>query len=365
MSLDTKPQRPKRATTLLFALAPLITPTLFTPAMAQAPSTTELQTSNPADPVIEAYTPPKPKHIDIPQFPHDQLLQNNEGWVQLSFMVDPDGKPFDATVVRSVGNKKFEKLALDSIQHATFEPATLNGKPTEARFEMKYEFEDRRPGLASGARKDFIRAYKALGIAIESGDRPAADAALQKLEVNNLYEDAYTGIVQYMYARQWGTPSQQLDALNRAIAEEPRAHYLPNELFRGALLDSFRLQANLHMYSEAMTTWDRLQHTGLDKGTAMKLKEVIARLDAIRKDDSAYTVQGAIEDGRWHLHLFKRHFQVRVNDGQVSDVKLRCDKHHYMFAFDPSLQYTLNSHAGDCSIELLGAPGTRFDFIQF
>lgn len=247
MSLDTKPQRPKRATTLLFALAPLITPTLFTPAMAQAPSTTELQTSNPADPVIEAYTPPKPKHIDIPQFPHD----------------------------------------------------------------------------------------------------------------------AYTGIVQYMYARQWGTPSQQLDALNRAIAEEPRAHYLPNELFRGALLDSFRLQANLHMYSEAMTTWDRLQHTGLDKGTAMKLKEVIARLDAIRKDDSAYTVQGAIEDGRWHLHLFKRHFQVRVNDGQVTDVKLRCDKHHYMFAFDPSLQYTLNSHAGDCSIELLGAPGTRFDFIQF
>jgi hypothetical protein len=132
-----------------------------------------------------------------------------------------------------------------------------------------------------------------------------------------------------------------------------------------ALLDSFRLQVNLRDYAGAMTSWKRLQRSGIDKDTSAKLNAVVGQLEKIRNDDSAFSVRGAITDGNWYLHLFKRHFRAKVSDGSLTEVKLRCDKHHYFFAFDPALEYQVNSVAGNCSIELLGTPGTHFDLIQF
>ncbi len=70
-------------------------------------------------------------------------------------------------------------------------------------------------------------------------------------------------------------------------------------------------------------------------------------------------------EGTWHVHLFKRHFQAEVAEGYISQVKLRCQKHYVFFAFDPKLQYQVDSKDGDCSMELLGAPGTRFKLMQF
>jgi TonB family protein len=345
---------------------------LRSPQPSQSPppepsALSEPKTDTPAytDAAIELFTSPKPKHIDVPEFPPEQLFQNNEGWVELSLMVDPSGKPFDVTVVRSTGNRKFEDIATHAIERSTFEPGMLNGVPVEAGFEMKYKFTNARLDREPGARPEFIRAYKALEAAVKSGEQAAADTAMKNLEVTNLYEDAFCGLAQYIYAGRWGDPSQQLRGLQRAIAEEDRAHYLPPEMFRVALLDSFRLQVNLHDYAGAMTTWKRLQRSRIDKDTSAKLNAVVGQLEKIRNDDSAYPVRGAITDGNWYLHLFKRHFRAKVSDGSLTEVKLRCDKRHYFFAFDPALEYQVNSVAGNCSIELLGTPGTHFDLIQF
>jgi hypothetical protein len=112
-------------------------------------------------------------------------------------------------------------------------------------------------------------------------------------------------------------------------------------------------------------TWKRLLHAGIDKDTTAKYQVVVADLEALRTNDSPYSLEGAITDGKWFLHLFKHNFQAKVTSGALTEVKLRCDKHYYFFAYDADLQYQVNAHAGDCSIELLGAPGTRFDLIQF
>lgn len=314
---------------------------------------------------VELFTSPKPKHIDAPEFPPDQLSDYNEGWVKLSFMVDPSGKPFEVTVAQSSGNKRFEQIATRALEHSTFEPGMLNGQPVEAGFEMKYKFENTNLTRQPGARREFIRAYRGLESAVKSADRAAADQAMAQLKVTNLYEDAYYGLAQDRYAYKWGTPSEQLAGLQRAIAEEDKAHYLSNELFRAALLDSFRLQVGMRDYAGALTTWKRLLHAGIDKDTVAKYQPVVDHLETIRTDDSAYEVEGTMTDGKWYLHLFKHNFEANVTSGSLTEVKLRCDKHHYFFAFDPKLDYKINPHAGDCSIELLGAPGTRFNLIQF
>jgi TonB family protein len=293
------------------------------------------------------------------QLRHDGI----EGWVTLGLMVDANGKPFEVTIIRSTGDKIFERTAKRAVEHSIFEPGSLNGKPIESGTEVKYKFETVPP--STGATRAFIDAYKSLMAAVDAGDRPAADTAMNKLKVTNLYEDAYAGIATYTYATKWGDASQQLAGLRRAIAEEKDARYLPKDVFRSALLGCIKLELTAREYAEAMITWHHLEKMGIDTDTTAVLKPIIAKLEKIRSDATRYEVPGQMPEGTWHLHLFKQHFQAAVSEGYISQVKLRCDKRYVFFAFDPTLQYQVADGAGKCAIELDGAPGTTFKLIQF
>jgi TonB family protein len=307
------------------------------------------------------FTAPHPKKIEAPGFPLGE--QDREGWVELAFMVNQSGKPFEVTVIRSTGNQTFEKIATKAIERSTFEPGTLNGKPVESGYELKYLFMN--GALQPGVNRDFFSAYRSLTEAINAGNRMAADAAMPRLKITNLYEDAYFGLANYNYASKWGDESQQLEGLRRAIAHEDRARYLPNNVFRSALLACIQLELKTHEYAEATITWKRLEKLGIDKNTATQLKAAVEKLETLRSDDSAYEVSGLISERNWYLHLFKRHFRAVVSEGYISEVRLRCDKRYVFFPFDSTLQYQVTSKDGSCSIELAGAPGTRFKLIQF
>jgi TonB family protein len=345
--------------------------------LAQTPHNQEAETRTQEQIPIELFRGPYPKNIVGPDCAirgrtadHSgacqALLGRNEGWAELGFMVDPRGKPFEIAVTRSTGNKGLDEAATKALEQSTFEPASLNGKPIESGFELKYLFRDSAMGSSSGASGAFVRGYEALLSAVNSADRAAADAALGQLKIGNLYEDAYFGLATYSYATKWGDESQQLEGLRRAIAEEEVAHYLPKDLFQSALIARMKLELNAHQYAEVMTTWKRLKKSGVDKATESQVLHVIDQLQKLRSDDSAYEVTGRImPEGRWFLHLFKRHFQAVVSEGSLSQVKLRCDKRFVYFTFDPKLQYEVESSYGNCGVELEGAPGTQFKLVQF
>ena len=302
------------------------------------------------------------KNFKGPSYPTGERREGNEGWVVLCFMVDANGKPYEPAVIRSSGSKVFENEALKAVDNLTFEPATLNGHPVDSAYEIKFKYSLTTP--AAGARPGFVRGYQALIQAIKAHDKGAADTALQKLQVNNLYEDAYFGLATYNYAAHWGDQTQQLAGLERAIAGEGSAHYLPKEVFAAALQAQLQLQLQTKDYAGVLITWEKLQRAGIDAETADKIKPVIVQLETLRTDDRQYSVPGKLIDGTWYLRLFKRHFRVVVSDGHVSDIKLRCDKRYVFFGFDPQLQYETASQYGKCSLELVGEPGTTFSLIQ-
>ena len=324
---------------------------------------------------VEVFTAPRPMKIAKPDCDVggsgalrradacEELLEGNEGWVTLGLMVDPSGKPYEVTVISSTGNRTFERVATKAIEQSTFEPASLNGKPIESGYELKYKFVNGKTPY-SGAKPEFVSAYRALLAAINAGDQAAADAAMKNLKITNLYEDAYFGLATYDYASKWGDESQQLAGLRRAIAGEDRAQYLPVDTFRSALLACMKAELKARLYAEAMDTWNRLEKSGVANNTAAQLKPIIEQLEKLRSDDSAYAVHGQMPEGRWYLHLFKRHFQIVVREGSLSDVRLRCDRRYVFFAFDPTLTYQVANKDGSCSIELEGTPGTRFDLVQ-
>lgn len=313
---------------------------------------------------LEVFKGPITKQVQPPTYPISELLKGYEGWVNLNFMIDPQGKPYEIVVTDSSGNEAFEQAALVGAQKWTFEPASIGGMPIHAGHNMKVRFAQG-ASPASGASRPFVKTYRKMMQAIAANDRPGADAELAKLEAQNLYEDAYLHLGKYNYYHAWGNEIQQLQELRGAIAHEDVAQYLPKAMFAAALQSLFPLQVKAKDFAGAMQTWHRLQKSSADKEALANWKKTVAMMETLRQDDHSYSVLGEIQSGTsWFFRLFKGRFKIIVRNGHLSEVKLRCDKKYVFFRYEADLQYSIGKKLSNCDMELVGEPGTRFDVIQ-
>lgn len=311
---------------------------------------------------VELFKGPRGIDLKPPSYPQSERYSGGEGWVIVNVMIDPEGKPYEPTVVDSTGNKVFEKVALETVEKWRFEPASMNGTPIHAGNTLKLQFQ---LSGATGAREQFVKAYGQLVKAVDAGDRERADSRLALLEVHNLYEDAYRGIAQYKYYLKWGTPAQQLAAVRRALAGEKDAKYLSKDVFRSVLQTALSLEIRLQDYASALRTWEALRASGLDEASRAQWQTSIDKIQALRTDDKAYAVAGDFgERSSWFYGLLKRKFQLEVASGSIAEIKLRCDRQYVFFRFDPTLQYSIAGNNTGCSMELVGQPGTKFRLIQ-
>jgi TonB family protein len=317
---------------------------------------------------VETFRDPRPVSIPWPSYgvpsravagSAEELQDAGDGWVTLSMMVDAQGKPFEVGVVRSTGNKRFEQLAVRVMERATFEPASLGGKPIPSVYEREYRF---RQFGSQGARGGFIDGFKALQSACTADDRAAANAAMQKMSVTTLYEDAYYGMAQYLYASRWGDVSQQETGLWRAIAGQT---FLSSADRTAILLANFKLQAQKHDYFQALRMGELLKKSSADPDLMAKLEPIIETIEQLRKGPAAYEMSGSIgENGAWFVHLFKHSFRAESASGLISQVKLRCTRGFYSFPFDAGLQYEVPDQYGECTLSLEGTPGTQLRLTQ-
>lgn len=310
---------------------------------------------------VDLYKGPKSIEMQPPRYPESERQSGGEGWVIVNMMIDPEGKPYEATVVESTGNPVFEKAALAAVDKWRFEPASVNGTPIHAGGNYKLQFQ---LTGENGASESFARAYKQLVKAVDEGDRERADSRLALLKPHNLYEDAYAGLASYTYYHKWGNAEQQLSAIRRAIAGEKDARYLPKGAFTAAQQAALALEIQSQDYARALRTWRALRDN-LDAERRAQLQKSIDQIQALRSNDQAFAVNGEIVMGSsWYYELLKRRFQIDVTSGAVAEIKLRCDQQYVFFRYDPQLQYTISGNNSGCWMELVGDPGTKFRLIQ-
>jgi TonB family protein len=304
---------------------------------------------------------PKGKSFYRPLYPVD-ASSREEGWVILSYMVDAKGKPYEVGVVEATGDSIFRREAVKAIERSTFYPATLNGHPVDSVYQSRYTFTI--DGQPLGARPDFVAAYRQVLRSIDAGDQTAADDALSKLKVTNLYEDAYWGLARFQYAVRWEDDLQQLHYLKHALGPYQEPVFLERSSWKAALLERFRLQIKLRYYGEAIGTWATLKKYRVDAGTTTKIEQLIGTLEKLRANSEAYNVSGELSDYGWSLQLFKPHFRISA-DSSLAEIKLRCDKGYLTFAFDQSIEYHVEGKYGGCVIQLEGTPDTHVTLTQF
>jgi TonB family protein len=323
---------------------------------------------------VEVFRGPKVlKFPPLPFFPTKERLAGEEGWVQVNFMIDTQGKPYEISVTDSTGNAAFEKIATEFFQQVVYQPAMLGKNPVHSGYVSKLRFEagtmeasgsTNRLRTKQRASTKFAAAYRAASEAIEAGDRPKADELIANLTVKNLYEDAYKNIARYNYYKKWGTEKQQLAALQGAVAGEDRADYLSKELFHAALHAMLTLQLKHNDFGRAMWTWERLKWVAPAK-EVKQWEGTIEQVMAARRDTRPLPLAGEIEKGTsWFGKLFRNRFELTLASGNVSEIKLRCQKQYLFFRYEPNVLYTVKKSDDACDIEVIGEPGAKFVIVQ-
>lgn len=316
--------------------------------------------------LLEVYTAPKALEIKSPSYPYTNRIRGSEGWVNLNFMVSPQGEPYEITVTGSTGDSQFEDAAIKAMSKSRFAPAHYQGVAIDAGMNYKVAF--RLNGGQPGARSKFVRKYKRVIEAIDGGDRTKADAIFAEITEGallNLYEDAYLALAQYRYLRQWGNAATQLRVLRRAVAYEDSDTYLPGQLFTAALRHTFALEVESQDFSRALKTARTLRKRPIDETFAASLNAATERIEALRSSDQSYAVTGEIGPANsWYFELFRDAFYFSDVQGELAEVKLRCDRKYVFFRYQPEQQYTLAPNLGGCYIEVVGNPKTTFKLVQ-
>ncbi|MFC4525653.1 TonB family protein [Dyella halodurans] len=75
-----------------------------------------------------------------PVYPPDARRQRRQGWVDVTFVVQPDGSVAAASVADADPKYVFDRAALSAVTRWTFTPGTQDGKPVASQVRQRIEF---------------------------------------------------------------------------------------------------------------------------------------------------------------------------------------------------------------------------------
>ncbi|MFT0892671.1 energy transducer TonB [Pseudochelatococcus sp. G4_1912] len=99
---------------------------------------------NAVSPPGDNFIPPRPYAGDVmrhwPAYPNEARAAGQEGTVLVKLKVTATGAPEDISIARSSSVVSLDLAAIMAISHWHFEPASRNGKPTEAMVTLPIRF---------------------------------------------------------------------------------------------------------------------------------------------------------------------------------------------------------------------------------
>jgi protein TonB len=108
-----------------------------TPQPVAPPSPLPVQTAPPAPPVVTAAVI-SASSCEKPEYPSASKRLEEEGTVQLKFLVGVDGKVMESAVEKSSGFRRLDEAARAGLSKCQFKPGTVDGKPQQSWASMKY-----------------------------------------------------------------------------------------------------------------------------------------------------------------------------------------------------------------------------------
>jgi len=109
------------------------------PQPVAPPSPLPVQTTPaPPAPPVQTAAVISASSCEKPEYPSASKRLEEEGTVQLKFLVGADGKVIESAVEKSSGFRRLDEAARAGLSKCQFKPATVDGKPQQSWASMKY-----------------------------------------------------------------------------------------------------------------------------------------------------------------------------------------------------------------------------------
>ncbi len=332
----------------------------------------EVDGAQPADiaaekPTVDAMARPI-KRIE-PRYPRIAQTRGQEGWVLVSFVVQPDGSVSDPVVDDSNGISSFETEALRTVKKWTYEPAMQDGKAVQqcqTKTYLTFEMEG-----SHGARRSFIKFHREAGDLINSGSIDAATELIDEKEATgqlNLYENARLWLLRSEIAGRQGNRRAQLAALRRGTTG--LGNHIEKGLYKKLLPVELRLELGQFEYSAALNTYETMKkHPDLLEDNPDLVAMVEQLVNEVASQKALY-LEGEIADcpdckGNWSYKLLRREFTFETIAGQLNNFELRCDWKYFNDNPNKEVTWRVPANWGACHVYLYGEPGTKFKFLEY
>jgi len=324
---------------------------------------------SPAEPhsmAVESITLPKVIKRGVPKYPHRPLTKEEEGWVFLSFFVDTDGKPYEIDVSDASGSPGFQTAAILALKRTRFEPATYNGKKIDHEYRMQYTFEIM--GKDNLFRDSFKRRFYEVVEAISRKEKNKAENELEVLQGlrKTLHEDAMYWTAKYYFDQSWGSISDQLLSIGRALGHDKSRRYMNTKLHQQLLWAKLNLQLQERKYVSALNTLDRFEDLdGVEEALRQQAAKYKRAIEDLKSSAKIISVEGTIaQNNQWRHELIRNRFSVVDVEGNINEFDLICQRNRLRFKYEPELDYTFDGASGTCGVSVRGDPGTTFTLIQ-
>jgi TonB family protein len=311
-----------------------------------------------------------------PHYPDEEAQRGIEGWVQVSFVIQPDGTVGETLIEDSSGRRAFEKETIRAIGKWTYEPATMNGEAIEqchAQVLMMFEMEETSK-KRSGAKQRFRRHYAKTIQLLDEGKLDEARSTIDEMKENhaaNLYERSRLWILRSMLQEKEGDDLGQLESLQRAVSGG--GQYVEPKVYFTVMLKIFNLQIQFQHYADALKTLETVEELDLDDDMAAKLRQIAKGIEELKTSDRAVAIEGEIGEaqeehhgaGMWWHTLLRRTAGIEAVSGSLERVELRCDWRRVKAKPEKGRAWRIPPDWGDCSIYVFGEPGSTFQLLEY
>ncbi|KZX02046.1 hypothetical protein JL49_02580 [Pseudoalteromonas luteoviolacea] len=341
----------------------LISTLILTAASSQAGNALEVETE---DFLRETIINAVPIERTPATFPRRAAERGQEGWVQLSYVVNEKGEVESAVVEKSSGIQSFEKAALTAIKKWQFKPAVQNGKAIKQcknQIQMDFQLKNGPKGVS----RRFLSRYKSLIAKIESNDLegvPEKIKELRELNLGNFTEDSYFWALVSRYHFKAGNEFDELDVLDNLIHRGEK--YLNKEIYVGSVARATLLNLKHNRLKNAIRYFDILAEIQGAEDVTKQVLPYIDKLHAFIEDDNKQIwVQGQISDqDLWQHELVRNAFTIANIEGDLTSLEVRCLNQYSVYDVQQGLQWNIPEQWRGCRVYIHGKEGASFNLIE-
>ena len=314
----------------------------------------------------------KPVKRTPPSYPRAELVRNQQGWVQLSYVVTPEGEVIDPVVEDSSGSRLFERAALRTVRQWSYEPATWDEQPVQqcqTKVMITFALED----VGKKVSRKFANRNKKIDKLIANGELDKAgkmiDDTFENFELT-LPELAWLWAQRAYHAGLVGDKEAQLHAVRKATASNGR--WVDDDLYPRLLLVRTTLELENGNFSEALSAHEKLVATGAELPHIDKLQSIVDSVVAAVESDTLLSVPGKIESAddcddcvtKWRYRPLRRRFSLTEVNGELQDLELRCSWQRIVDKAREGKAWEIPEDWGNCSIIVFGEPGSTFKLLE-